>query len=546
MRLPDKIDLHPKERPDSQPMNKDQRLRARAATAVPERRKSSRTAIHRPAYINFAPYNHGGVITDISETGLRFHTVDALEQGGIVRVSILLGSANQIEAVGELIWKDATRRVGGLRFTVLPAGAADQIRNWAESPNGANLPGGHVSEAGASPRTATSQARQEAPIVNPALPRSEAVSVTENQVSESKSEPKSPELPQPKASETPAPSTSTRSPWVPPSMRPPSSAPSIQPPSQDSPGAGTPSPARPWPPAAYPQPGSMPPAAPMPWITHFDPDPPAGRWVFVRGVLGGVIICLLLAGAGWFAAGHYAGNDGAFPFSNPFASHPVVSNPVAPRPYLPSGDLPDVKNDVNPANSLPSDQSEPAPSQQSSSSAKPSAQPDTQSNLYPRPIPNPESRPAPDSTAAPAPQSKDAQAATLPQSTVAQAPAAAAPSSDILSAAKGTSPAALQPIAKAPAPQPASDAGESQLTLARQYLDGRSRPRNPAAASQLLWSAVEKGNSLAEMDLADLYLRGDGVARNCDQARVLLSAASGKGNAEAMQKLSELNRTGCR
>jgi TPR repeat protein len=82
--------------------------------------------------------------------------------------------------------------------------------------------------------------------------------------------------------------------------------------------------------------------------------------------------------------------------------------------------------------------------------------------------------------------------------------------------------------------------------LARQYLDGRVQPRNPTVASQLLWSAVEKGNSAAEMDLADLYLHGDGMARNCDQARVLLSAASEKGNAEAMEKLRELNRTGCR
>ena len=82
--------------------------------------------------------------------------------------------------------------------------------------------------------------------------------------------------------------------------------------------------------------------------------------------------------------------------------------------------------------------------------------------------------------------------------------------------------------------------------LARQYLNGHVQPRNPTVASQLLWSAVEKGSSAAEMDLADLYLHGDGVARNCDQARVLLSAASSKGNVEAMQKLSELNRTGCR
>lgn len=541
MRLPDKTVLHPMKRLDSERMNKDQRLYAQAGSAIAERRGSPRTAIHRPAYINFEPYNHGGVITDISETGLRFHTVDALKQGGMVRLSILLGAANQIEAVGELMWKDTTCRVGGLRFTVLPPGAADQIRNWAEASNGVNPSSAHISEAGGSPRMG--QASQEAPVLNSASPKLEAVSATPNQISESKSEPKSSDLPQPGPPQAPTTGASPRSPWVPPSMRPASSRPSVQPPpSQALPIAGTPSPAQPWvPPAAYQQP------APMPWITHFDPDPPAGRWAFVRGVLGGVIICLLLAGAGWFAAGHYAGNGGAFSFSNPFASHPVVSNPVAPRPDLPSGDLPDVKNDLNWANSLPSDQSQPAPSQQSSSSAKPSAQPDTQSNLNPPPIPNPESRPAPDATASAAPQS-NAQASTLPQSTVAQAPTAGAPSSEILSAARGSVAATPQPVAKGPAPQPAwaPDTGESQLTLARQYLDGRSRPRNPAAASQLLWSAVEKGNSVAETDLADLYLHGDGVARNCDQARVLLSAASGKGNAEAMQKLSELNRTGCR
>jgi TPR repeat protein len=117
-----------------------------------------------------------------------------------------------------------------------------------------------------------------------------------------------------------------------------------------------------------------------------------------------------------------------------------------------------------------------------------------------------------------------------------------------LSAEKSSPPPAPQAVAKAPAERTpvASDTGESQLRLARQYLDGRVQPRNPAVASQLLWSAVEKGNSAAEMDLANLYLHGDGVARNCDQARVLLSVASGKGNPEAMQKLRELNQTGCR
>ena len=97
----------------------------------------------------------------------------------------------------------------------------------------------------------------------------------------------------------------------------------------------------------------------------------------------------------------------------------------------------------------------------------------------------------------------------------------------------------------APAPE-AENPGESELILAWQYLEGQGgKPRDPTAASQLLWSAVKKGNLTAETTLANLYLRGEGVPKNCDQARVLLSAASDKGDPEAKRKLLELDRTGC-
>ncbi len=175
MGLPDQSDMHPTDRLDSYAMNKDQRLYTQAASALAERRKSPRTAIHRPAYINFEPYNRGGVITDISETGLRFHTVDTLEQGGIVRVSIFLGAAGHIEVVGELMWKDATQRIGGLRFTVLPAGAADQIRVWAEASNGAEVSGADIS--GMPPLPAENR---EAPASNLASSQSDAAPVANN------------------------------------------------------------------------------------------------------------------------------------------------------------------------------------------------------------------------------------------------------------------------------------------------------------------------------------------------------------------------------
>jgi TPR repeat protein len=97
------------------------------------------------------------------------------------------------------------------------------------------------------------------------------------------------------------------------------------------------------------------------------------------------------------------------------------------------------------------------------------------------------------------------------------------------------------------APRPDDNPGESELILAWQYLEGQGgRPRDPAAASRLLWTAVKKGNMTAETTLADLYLRGEGVSKSCDQARMLLSAASDKGSIEAKRKLRELNETGCR
>jgi hypothetical protein len=280
------------------------------------------------------------------------------------------------------------------------------------------------------------------------------------------------------------------------------------------------------PPATYQQP------IVMPWITHFDPDPPARRSSFVRGVPGGIIVCLLLGSAGWFAVRPYIWPNSSIPFSSPLGSHRAASSPVASRPVLPTSDLP---NDVNTTNPVPPGPGQPAPNLQ--------ARPIAQANPNTQPHPGTES--ADTSTVQP-------QAAAAPEvSASSQSSSPKAPIAELAPAGTKSfergSPAPKH-IAKVPASQPprAADTGESQLMLARQYLDGYAHPRNPTVASQLLWSAIEKGNSTAETTLADLYLRGDGVTRNCDQAHVLLSAASRKGNPEATRNLQELNRNGCR
>jgi hypothetical protein len=488
-----------------------------------ERRKNPRTPIRRLAYVNLEPYDNGGVITDISCEGLRFHLVKPVEHGGVVRLSILLGATNHLDAVGEVVWMDASRKVGGVRFTVLPAGAADQILNWAKASNTVDTSAAaRRSNARGVPisNRVSSLPSQAKPDVTPELTKGNvAAGPTLN------------EDPAQATRSQAAPETNARPAWAPPSVRPAVRPETTAPLFQNLRGAAT----------LRPQPGDSQQTNAMPWITHFDPDPPVREASFVRGVLGGFLLCVLLGSAAWLGLRYYSLPNGFNPFGSTQTPNPVVSSPVLPHDDPATSDLPP---DASTANSLPADQGQlPAP-QATSPSIAPSAQPNpithTQSNTV---SPNPFAPKAAPQAVAPAPQAPTSQQTASPQVPIAQLAPPTTPGTSTASPA-----AAPQQNTKTNASQPPlpPDTGESQLMLARQYLDGRVQPRNPTVASQLLWSAVEKGNSAAEMDLADLYLHGDGVARNCDQARVLLSAASEKGNVEAMEKLRELNRTGCR
>jgi len=83
------------------------------------------------------------------------------------------------------------------------------------------------------------------------------------------------------------------------------------------------------------------------------------------------------------------------------------------------------------------------------------------------------------------------------------------------------------------------------LAVAQELLRDDSDNSNASKAAQLLWQAVEKGNSAASIDLADLYLTGRGVAKNCNQAIVLLTAAKNHKNTLAKSKLQSLDQYNC-
>ncbi len=94
----------------------------------PERRQTPRNKVVRLAYITIGASN-GGIVLNVSEGGLCFHAIAPVQQEGTVHFWFL--EQNQrIEAEGELAWTEETRKIGGLRFTALPAEGRQQVRNW--------------------------------------------------------------------------------------------------------------------------------------------------------------------------------------------------------------------------------------------------------------------------------------------------------------------------------------------------------------------------------------------------------------------------------
>ena len=108
-----------------------------------------------------------------------------------------------------------------------------------------------------------------------------------------------------------------------------------------------------------------------------------------------------------------------------------------------------------------------------------------------------------------------------------------------------SAPATNKPAAQRPPTEPESEPGEQEYSQAQDILKSGDREGGFQEAVRLLWIAVEKGNSKAEVSLAELYRRGEGVTRNCDQTRILLTAGARKGNAEAQRRLDKFLREGC-
>lgn len=96
----------------------------------------------------------GGTVLDISEGGLRFETFALVHPNGPVHFWFSLNLRDRIEAWGEVVWTNATKKSGGLRFLRLSDEARGHIREWM-----AQLPYRQVSDRRAAPRTGAVGAR---------------------------------------------------------------------------------------------------------------------------------------------------------------------------------------------------------------------------------------------------------------------------------------------------------------------------------------------------------------------------------------------------
>jgi len=113
-------------------------------------------------------------------------------------------------------------------------------------------------------------------------------------------------------------------------------------------------------------------------------------------------------------------------------------------------------------------------------------------------------------------------------------------------AASAPLPATNRTTTYAAPPIPAPDlAGQQEYLSAQEILKNNNTETNLPEAVHLLWVAVEKGNSNAEVLLAELYRTGQGVTKSCDQTKILLTAAAKKGNSEAQRHLGQFEKEGC-
>jgi hypothetical protein len=104
-----------------------------------ERRALPRYRPSSVAYVNVGS-NNGGIVLNISESGLQLVAGETLGWDEVLQLSLQLSyRADPIEVIGQLIWLSESKRTGGFQFVSLTETVRNQIRDWIASEEDATI-----------------------------------------------------------------------------------------------------------------------------------------------------------------------------------------------------------------------------------------------------------------------------------------------------------------------------------------------------------------------------------------------------------------------
>ena len=111
----------------------DSAAHVRGSPATPERRQHPRRKINDICYVVFLDGVNGGLVLDISETGLLLQAALQVTGEGVSRLRFQLPSSGQssdewIEVGAQLVWVSESGTEAGARFLELPEGAQARIK----------------------------------------------------------------------------------------------------------------------------------------------------------------------------------------------------------------------------------------------------------------------------------------------------------------------------------------------------------------------------------------------------------------------------------
>jgi hypothetical protein len=478
------------------------------------RRKSERTKVasNEIVYLHF-PTGNGGIVLDVSAEGLGFQAADPLQSGESLPFRLSVPGFPEINLSGQIVWLDPTRKRGGMRLSV-PGESLALFQKWQrkylDSPVEAN-----AIPASARPKQASAAASQ---------PVSRL---------ETKTKSRAPRAAQATMNAERQPADSA--------------------------------------PAAQPEPQRTDPPPPNPFVHRADsmfsgrgpifvsewevpPEPPrTGRNILVACVIIG--LCIVAAGASHYLAGKRAVGDMLINLGQQIGGANQQAGTTAPQPANsgPQSSRGTVAPDAPPA--LPQNAS--VPSASASPATVPNATEAPAATLPPQSQVDAgtNTNPAAASQLATPPTAQAANGNTFPadagantaksrqNDAINKSSDSAAPLPDA-HPQSGSYPAATSKHAPQRLTAPADNGGED-LNEALVYL-GSPNSQDSAVAEDLLWSAISKGNTQADLVLGDLYMRGQGaVRRNCRQAEILLHAALVADVPGASEKMGEMQTYGC-